>query len=278
MNTIQSSKLVYIYALVDPRDGLIRYVGKAISPLNRFNHHLNDSKNGTFAVHNWIRSMENEGLKPYYVILEKVKAAEWATAEQKWIEFYRSQNGHKFMLNMTNGGDCGPSKSGESNYWARLTDLQVRTMREERVNGATASELSAKYGVLNSTVMKLCHGDYRRSAGGPIEPKTRVNRRRTNEEKQEILALFATGRYSHYALSKLYKATPTTIRKICNSQIREWRTGELNPSSKLTTNQVLDIRRQYATGNLTQVTLAAKYNVSQAVISAIILRKIWAHI
>ena len=50
--------------------------------------------------------------------------------------------------------------------------------------------------------------------------------------------------------------------------------GESNHKSKLTAGIVLDIR----SSNETQVELAGRYGVSQPSISAVILRKNWAHV
>lgn len=48
--------------------------------------------------------------------------------------------------------------------------------------------------------------------------------------------------------------------------------------SKLTQEQVLEIRKLYATGNYTQRQLADMFNVDQTLISQIVNRKIWKHI
>ena len=49
-------------------------------------------------------------------------------------------------------------------------------------------------------------------------------------------------------------------------------------NSKLTEQQVLEIRADWATGKYTQKQLAEKYDSSQPQISLIINRKIWKHI
>lgn len=54
--------------------------------------------------------------------------------------------------------------------------------------------------------------------------------------------------------------------------------GEVNGMAKLTDIEVLAIREKYATETYTQQKLADEYGVSQATISLIILRKLWAHI
>lgn len=51
--------------------------------------------------------------------------------------------------------------------------------------------------------------------------------------------------------------------------------GEMNTNAKLTNEKVRQIRARRAAGGVTQQALAAEYGVSQAVISAIELRKTW---
>jgi len=56
------------------------------------------------------------------------------------------------------------------------------------------------------------------------------------------------------------------------------RKGEKNGRSKLTKNDVLQIRSIYPQGWLTQQEIADAYDVTQVHISRILLRKIWTHI
>jgi hypothetical protein len=54
--------------------------------------------------------------------------------------------------------------------------------------------------------------------------------------------------------------------------------GERNCKAKLTEKEVLKIRELYAAGGESTNTLARKFNVTQPLISQIVLRKIWQHI
>jgi hypothetical protein len=54
--------------------------------------------------------------------------------------------------------------------------------------------------------------------------------------------------------------------------------GELCGTHKLITQEVLEIRRLFETNQYTQKELGSKYNVSQSLISGIILKKKWVHI
>jgi hypothetical protein len=54
--------------------------------------------------------------------------------------------------------------------------------------------------------------------------------------------------------------------------------GERAGQARLTEQQVLDIRRRYAAGNVYQYDLAREYGVSQPNIQAIVTGRSWAHL
>lgn len=54
--------------------------------------------------------------------------------------------------------------------------------------------------------------------------------------------------------------------------------GELHPSCKLKTSQVIEIRNLYKSGNFTQKELANKYSLSQSHVADIINKRKWGHI
>ena len=57
---------------------------------------------------------------------------------------------------------------------------------------------------------------------------------------------------------------------------RAW--GERHGMAKLTENDVLEIRSEYARGSKSMGKIAEDFEVSQSAISLIILRKNWTHI
>ena len=54
--------------------------------------------------------------------------------------------------------------------------------------------------------------------------------------------------------------------------------GERSPLSKLTEQQVMDIRARYATGTIMQKDLCAEYGVSPATMSQLLSGKLWRHL
>jgi hypothetical protein len=54
--------------------------------------------------------------------------------------------------------------------------------------------------------------------------------------------------------------------------------GERTANAKLTEAAVREIRQRYATGGISQQTLATEYGVNQTKISAVVRRETWAHV
>jgi hypothetical protein len=86
--------MTYIYGLRCPIDNKIRYVGKADDPDRRYGTHvtLRELGAGPHAALSpkqaWIKTLQDKGLRPDMVVLEKVGAetAVWRAAERRWIE------------------------------------------------------------------------------------------------------------------------------------------------------------------------------------------------
>lgn len=77
-----------IYALTDPADNLVYYVGQTCKPQRRFAQHLAARHHkGSKAA--WLRRLEQQGQQPIMQILEFVESEEAASAkEQEWIHHF----------------------------------------------------------------------------------------------------------------------------------------------------------------------------------------------
>jgi hypothetical protein len=96
----------YIYALQDPRDNRVRYVGKTSGKIDeRVRSHLKEatySKSHTHRLH-WLKSLLAANLSPAVIILEEGAGTSWQDAEKKWIKEYRNRGAS--LVNGTEGGD-----------------------------------------------------------------------------------------------------------------------------------------------------------------------------
>ena len=105
----------YIYGLVDPETGKMRYVGKSNNPKVRYQYHLQDKKTNPHKTA-WICGLSERGLKPELVILEETTQKQWEERERYWIKRYRDEGAP--LVNILEGGASFPVKLVES--WDEL--------------------------------------------------------------------------------------------------------------------------------------------------------------
>lgn len=110
--------MIYIYALICPRIGQVRYVGKTNDIKERFLAHLCGYKSDdSHAKKNWIKKLLKENLLPVLSILEYCNEANWIEKEKYWIKTLRAKNYP--LLNIASGGQTisywlGKSRSEET--------------------------------------------------------------------------------------------------------------------------------------------------------------------
>lgn len=101
--------VTYIYALIDPRDGRIRYVGKADNPRRRLANHMTPAQLRPKSYKNsWLKALRVNGYVPGIMALQCVPKSSWQEAERYWIATLRRSCA---LTNGTSGGDgvCEPS-------------------------------------------------------------------------------------------------------------------------------------------------------------------------
>lgn len=104
------NEAVELYELLDPRDGEVRYIGKAVDAAKRFKGHLRDSRRRNTPVYAWVRSLAKAGTVPQMRVVATVPAARWQEEERRLIAEARAGGGR--LLNLADGGDQ-PSCSAE---------------------------------------------------------------------------------------------------------------------------------------------------------------------
>jgi hypothetical protein len=107
------NKTSYIYALCDPINKDIRYIGKSTDPQKRLRTHIDRSKSPKTHKECWITHLTNLGLKPEIVILEIIPAfTDWEICEKQWIIKAKEEGWE--LTNLTEGGDGGATTRGRS--------------------------------------------------------------------------------------------------------------------------------------------------------------------
>ena len=98
-----------IYALVDPRDQSVRYIGKANDPAKRLASHMRDSTRRDTPVYRWIRKLAALGMSPTMEVIVTCSVEDWPAMERRAIATLRAAGAR--LLNVAEGGDepyCSP--------------------------------------------------------------------------------------------------------------------------------------------------------------------------
>lgn len=162
-----------IYTLTDPRESVIKYVGKSIRPEKRFIEHLKET--GSYKKINWIQKLLSLELKPIMEELDRVP-----TQDEDFWEIYciaQIKSWGFELLNHTIGGHNPPivRKYGDDNSFKKpeVAD-KIMAMNHAR-KGKTYEEL---YGLeraqqLKQTAKERMQGKNNPRYGATISSETR---------------------------------------------------------------------------------------------------------
>ncbi len=117
--------MIELYTLSDPRDGSVRYIGKAVNAKKRLASHLREHRRKT-PVYQWIAEMGSAGLFPVMTVIEVCDVSVWPERERALIAEARASGTP--LLNIANGGN------------EPLCPIEVR-----RANGAAVAKSRHKW-------------------------------------------------------------------------------------------------------------------------------------
>ena len=112
----------------------------------------------------------------------------------------------------------------------------------------------------------------------------------TNKDVLQIRNLYSTGNYTQKELGQRFCVNQSTVSSIVRGAtwvhipcsplpiVKKLQHGENKSGAKLTNQQVIEIRRLYATGHYTHRGLGQQFGVSHATIDAIVNMKKWRHL
>ena len=133
------SETTFIYALVDPRDARIRYVGKSRDPELRTREHIgeqrrNKGSNNFFRA--WLRQLGWN--PPPVLILEEVIKTSADRAERWWIASLKSAGFN--LANLHPGGTGGPTMTGRNHKPETIMKMRAVALanRENRARAGAS--------------------------------------------------------------------------------------------------------------------------------------------
>lgn len=187
-NTLSTeTNQVAIYLLRDPRDGRVRYVGKAVDPVRRLRQHLAPFKlQARTRKNSWLKGLLASSQRPLLEIIDRVESELADEAERFHIFMHR-----EFGADLTNGTEGGEGGA--------VTDLDARERIARAHRGSTASgETRAKMSVSQKARWSPAQRARRRELSAGVKPPVQrgednCKAKLTEEQVREIRVLHQDG-------------------------------------------------------------------------------------
>lgn len=154
---------MFIYALTDPRDGKIKYVGKTVCALGkRLREHVSRSPKVSYRAGRWIQSLVKQGLTPRIeLLMETSSLAELNRLEVEYIAF-----GRALGLDLTNATDGGEGCHGYRH------DADARARISEAKRGKLSPRLGTKHS--DETKAKIAAAKLGKPSGTRGQKRSRI--------------------------------------------------------------------------------------------------------
>ena len=122
---------VNIYVLIDPRDNIIKYIGKTVKSIHeRYKSHIYQwkrDKGRHNKLNSWIKSLAIVGLKPIVELIDECDELNWKDYERGYIRLFKSFGAN--LKNSTEGGDEPPKNCNSPE--AKIKRLETLKISED---------------------------------------------------------------------------------------------------------------------------------------------------
>lgn len=299
-----------IYKVTNLVNGKV-YIGKTSRKFEqRKSQHIRKAfnSNSNLAFHRALRKYGEDNFT-WEVIDSAETEEEILEKEIIWIAYYNTYTHNKNSngYNMTLGGDGASGfkqneesvqkrldtmkrndsiQRGTKNHNSKLTEDDVLQIKKLIKTGITISKIAIKFNVEPETVSGIKRGKSWVHIGEDVSNVECDGRAKlTENEVREIKSLIKEGKIFYKEISEMFGVDATTISDIKKGKTWVDVGEDLSniecskiKNSKLTEDDVKEIKLLLKEGNLKQKEIASKFNVKEAAISEIKQNKSWAHI
>lgn len=107
--------MTYIYCLICPLDGQMKYIRKANQPSRRAKDHMFDIRGMTPEKIEWVGQMRKHKKKPILEILDEVEEETWQFWEGWWMEYFKGVG-----IKLINSNRAGNGLGIKRNYYDKV--------------------------------------------------------------------------------------------------------------------------------------------------------------
>lgn len=101
----------FIYILICPMDGFVKYVGKSNNPEKRLKDHLLDFRCMDLHKAMWLKELRTKKIKPRLEVIDEVDSFEWKEKESFWCKYFKGYGYTLFNSRSKNGLTFANSKT-----------------------------------------------------------------------------------------------------------------------------------------------------------------------
>lgn len=208
--TIQSGS---VYALIDPRNNQIKYIGVSKNPWSRMLSHLEGARKnpneGNKHKRYWLKQLLDLGLKPEVLIIETCDYCNPWEAEIWWIDLLRQLNYP--LTNIAKGGDKPPDFTGR-HHTEKYKKNHSRFMKQywkENIHPSKGKSVPKEW------VEKVQAS--RKRNGTKSDPTNMLKKRINNPDWYKNMSEAAKKRFSEPTNNVMYGKKHTELSKRKNS-------------------------------------------------------------
>lgn len=225
---MESTKIAYIYILIDPRDNEVRYVGKTCNPTYRLSGHISECKKKYISHYRarWIRSLLKDDLIPIIKFIKVCSLIEFEKFESEYIKKFKSEK-------LTNSDESGQGNSkrikevidrqsensGKIVYQYSLNGIFIKDYRSVR---EAARELNTSH----ASISRCCNGEYKQANGFIFRyKKIKVDKVKATNIKKAVIEVNENceeiGKWdSIMDCSRDTRIDNGSISRVCNKHIK----------------------------------------------------------
>lgn len=207
--------MVTIYALADPRNSKIRYVGCSIDPKRRRRENLGRARRGVPGAmpephRKWLLSLDAVGMRPSLRVLAIVEKTEAAMTEKRAIALFRRLG--EPILNECDGGLGIPGYRHRPEIVARFATSMKGKPKSESHRAALAVAAHRRTYSESELAQKRQHMNRIRHLVKPRRGEEHSRAKLTYEIVSEVRKRYASGGCTHRSLGREYGVSAAAIR------------------------------------------------------------------
>lgn len=195
--------IVFIYALVDPRDNSIKYIGKTINMKERLRQHIGGWSRDNPRKDRWIKKLKELDLEPKIIDIHKTDELTWPFWEIFYIDFLKKIG--LDLFNILDGGDSPPSRKG-----SHLSNWHLERIREASTGKKFSKKSKEK---ISKALLGNTNGKFKKASDSERWASA-IRESKVSEEK--IIQVYEMLKCNMYLQEDIYKITGVPRHTIYN--------------------------------------------------------------